>query len=144
MRPESLHLTLAFVGSVSPPQLEVLRHIGEATRANAFELCLDRLGFWRSGGILWVGCARVPAQLNSLAENLDGRLRAAGIGVERKGTTGLVPHVTLARRAHHDQGLHMGSPIRWRVGSFALVESHLQEGGASYRTLASFPLIDSA
>jgi 2'-5' RNA ligase len=140
MRPASLHLTLAFVGSVTPTQLVQLEEIAGAIRAGSFELSLDRLGFWPQRGILWAGCRQAPAPLRRLAGALVADLRAAGFAIDHRSGADLLPHVTLTRRARCAALPRLGTPIRWQVGEFALVESHLHPSAASYRTLASFPL----
>jgi 2'-5' RNA ligase len=140
IHPVSLHLTLAFVGSVTPVQVEELERIASGVRATAFDLSLDRLGFWPRGGTLWAGCRQSPAPLRSLAETLVTDLRAAGFAIDVRSGSSLVPHVTLARRVRCASLPRLGTPIGWRAREFSLVESHLLPSAASYRTLASFPL----
>lgn len=144
MRPASLHLTLAFVGAVATEKLDPLRAIGAAVRGEAFELSLDRLGFWPQRGILWAGCHQPPSSLRRLSDRLDAGLAAAGFRLRHAGGNCLVPHVTLARHVRCRNLPRLETPIRWRVGGFALVESHLHPSVASYRTLAVFPLIAEA
>lgn len=143
MRPASLHLTLAFVGAVTPGQVAGLEDIAAGVRADAFELALDRLGFWPQRGILWAGCRPESAPLRRLADDLATRLRAAGFAIDPN-SAARTPHITLARRARCHALPRLGAPIRWRVGEFALVESHLHPSAASYQTLAVFPLRDAA
>ena len=140
MRPATLHLTLAFIGSVTGAQCEVLRGVGESVHGEPFDLSLDRLGFWPRRGILWAGCCQPPSLLHRLSAALDSGLAAAGFAPDRPGGASLVPHVTLARRVRCRDLPRLETPIRWRVGSFALVESHLHPSAASYRILAEFPL----
>lgn len=139
MRPASLHLTLAFVGSVTPTQLGQLEDIAAGISAEAFDLSLDRLGFWPQRGILWAGCRQAPPPLRRLAESLADGLRAAGFAIDHR-SAAQVPHITLARRARCASLPRLGAPIGWRVGEFALVETHLHPSAASYKTLAGFPL----
>jgi 2'-5' RNA ligase len=140
VRPASLHLTLAFVGSVTPTQLLQLEEIAGAIRAGSFELSLDRLGFWPQRGILWAGCRQAPAPLRRLAGALVAGLRAAGFAIDARSGSDLVPHVTLARRACCAALPRLGTPITWQVGEFALVESHLHPFAADYTILAGVPL----
>lgn len=139
MRPDALHLTLAFIGSVRPAQLAQLENIAAGVSAEAFDLNLDRLGFWPQRGIVWAGCRQTPAPLRRLAESLADGLRAAGFAVDQR-SAAQVPHITLARRARCASLPRLGAPIGWRVGEFALVETHLHPSAASYKTLARFPL----
>jgi 2'-5' RNA ligase len=75
MRPHSLHLTLAFLGSVTSAQLARLLLIAEGIRGEAFEFGLDRLGFWpRHGSSL----GRVSA--NAAAPAPTFRVAIAGLG----------------------------------------------------------------
>ena len=142
MRPAALHLTLAFVGSVTPTQVGQLEGIAAGVRAGAFELSLDRLGFWPQRGILWAGCLLPPAPLQRLVELLGAALRAAGFAIDHRSGAAQVPHITLARRARCRSLPRLETPIRWRVSEFALVETHLHPSAASYKTLASFPLAE--
>lgn len=139
IRPASLHLTLAFVGSVTSSQVVQLEDIAAGIRAEAFDLSLDRLGFWPQRGILWAGCRQTPPPLRRLADSLANGLRATGFTIDHR-STAQVPHVTLARRARCASLPRLGAPIGWRVGEFALVETHLHPSAASYKTLAGFPL----
>jgi 2'-5' RNA ligase len=140
MRPASLHLTLAFIGAVATEQLGILRTVAGEVRAAPFDLSLDRLGFWPQRGILWAGCRQPPSALRRLSERLDAGLAAAGFALDRPGGKSLVPHVTLARRVRCRELPRLETPIRWHVGDFALVESHLHPSAASYQTLAEFSL----
>jgi 2'-5' RNA ligase len=140
MRPASLHLTLAFVGSVTPTQLEVLGQIGTRIRGAAFDLSLDRIGFWPQRGILWAGCNRTPPPLRDLAGRMASALRESGFAVDSRAGSALLPHVTLARRVRCGSLPRLDTPIRWRADEFTLVESHLHPSAASYRILARFAL----
>ncbi len=138
-RSAALHLTLAFVGAVSPERIKLLETIGHELYAEAFDLSLDRLGFWPRNGILWAGCQQAPAPLLRLGEALAAALGAAGFGLDRAASVAM-PHVTLARGVRRASLPRLASPVRWRVGGFELVESHLHPAPASYQSLSSFPL----
>jgi 2'-5' RNA ligase len=142
MRPASLHLTLAFVGSVTPTQVGQLEDIAAGVRADAFDLSLDRLGFWPQRGILWAGCRQTLAPLRRLTDSLATELRAAGFAIDPR-SAAQVPHITLARRARCASLPRLGAPIGWRASEFALVETHLHPSAASYKTVAGFPLHDA-
>lgn len=139
-RAESLHLTLAFVGALAPSRIARLEEVAAGVRGKAFELRLDRLGFWPQRGILWAGCRQPAPPLRRLADALATDLRAAGFALDQRSGARLVPHVTLARNARCISLPRLGTPIRWRVGEFALMQSHLHPAAASYETLAVFPL----
>ncbi len=140
IRPESLHLTLAFVGAVAQSRVAELEEIAAGVRTAAFDLSLDRLGFWPQRGILWAGCRQAPESLSRLRERLVAGLRTAGFAIDHGSAARHVPHVTLARRVRCASLPRLGTPIHWRAGEFALVESRLNPSAASYATLASFAL----
>ncbi len=140
IRPSALHLTLAFVGAVTPSQVTQLEEIAAGVRAEAFDLSLDRLGFWPQRGILWAGCRESPPPLRRFAGVLVAGLRAAGFAIDHRSGADLVPHITLARRVRCASLPRLETPIRWRATEFALVETDLHPSAASYRTLTRFPL----
>jgi 2'-5' RNA ligase len=140
VQPASLHLPLAFVGSVTSSQVDQLLEIGAGIRAASFERSLDRLGFWPQRDILWAGCRQSPAPLRSLVDSLVADLRAAGFAIDHRPGAAHVPHITLARGTRCASLPRLATPLRWPVGEFALVESQLNAAAASYRTLASFAL----
>ena len=140
IRPASLHLTLAFIGAVTPSRLVELQNLAAGLRADAFDLSLDRLGFWPQRGILWAGCRQMPPPLRRLVAALAAGLSAAGFPVEPRAAASQVAHITLARRIRCASLPRLETPICWRVDKFALVETDLHPSAASYKTLASFPL----
>lgn len=144
MRPASLHLTLAFIGSVTPTRLAELERIAAGIRAPAFDLSLDRLGFWPQRGILWAGCNTLPPALRALSERLAAALREAGFAIDHRAAAAQVAHVTLARRIRCASLPRLETPVRWRVDEFALVETHLHPSAASYKTLTRFSLDEAA
>lgn len=141
--PDLLHMTLAYIGPVSPIQLQQLEAIAAQASAESFNLDLDRLGFWPQRGILWAGCRRTPMLLKKLFESLSDGLLDAGFAIGEDSGIARVPHVTLARRARCAKLPRLGAAIGWQVDNFVLVESHLHSSGARYETLASFNLEDA-
>lgn len=137
MRRDSLHLTLAFIGSIKPGKLELLREIAGGLRGESFELQLDRVGCWPHNRIVWAGCSKVPSRQRRLYEELVACLVDAGFDLDKRPYT---PHVTLVRDARCHDLPELAQPIPWPVNEFVLVESHLQASGARYRVLDRWPL----
>jgi RNA 2',3'-cyclic 3'-phosphodiesterase len=138
-RPESIHLTLAFVGDVPPERVAALETIGrDSARAIApFTFVLDRVGAFRDSGIAWLGTNAMPVELDRLARALNEGLEAAQFHTERRP---FHAHVTLARRCRklpHESAI---APIAWRVECVALTVSELSPRGSRYRELAAWPL----
>lgn len=137
-RRDNLHMTLAFIGSASLEQSEILKAVAGTIRCAPFELQLDRMGYWPHNHIAWLGCSQMPSGQRRLFDCLSDGLAATGFSLEKRK---FVPHVTLLRKAHCDELPELlKQPIIWNVNSFALVESVLQTTGACYRTLERWPL----
>ena len=71
---------------------------------------------------------------------LDAFTASTGFASDPRSGSAQVPHITLARGVRCASLPRLGTPVRWRVDEFAMVESHLHPSAASYRTLARFPL----
>lgn len=137
MRRETLHLTLAFIGSVDGAQLAQLRRVAGQVGAPAFDLELDRVAWWRHNRIVWAGTAATPPALEALARDLGQGLRDAGFRLDER-PFGV--HVTLVRNARAAGDAAEPAAVAWPVREFLLVESVLQPQGASYRPLERYPL----
>lgn len=138
-RLDSLHVTLAFLGSRPrselDPILDVLR--GEAARTRPFLLEAVRYRETRSVGMLVLDDRSGDA--TGLAERLHERLERLGV-YEREGRPWL-PHVTVLRFRERPR---LAPPLP-RVGAFApsgaaAFLSRLHPSGARYEVLESCPL----
>ena len=151
-RPETLHLTLEFLGDVcesSLPALDTACRAGiEARRScEPFDLCLDRLGFWVSKRLLWAGCQMEPPPLLELVMVLRQQIGGYANTVE---AAPFVPHVSLLRRVAGlaDETEYAGllteffpeGALQWAVGEMALVESRLLATGPEHRVVATYAL----
>lgn len=154
MPPETLHLTLAFLGDVSVDRLPVLLAMAGAVADDAGQwapagsesgalrgvLPLDRLGYWARQRLLWAGSAAFPPALRALAGQLAERTRAMGVAVPR---SPFVPHVTLVRRlvlAPAESGLEgldllKDAPLVWPWHEFVLLRSLRSGAVPSYESL---------
>jgi 2'-5' RNA ligase len=162
MRPESLHVTLKFIGERPSDDVENIRlELGTIT-ADAVEMNIRGYGFFpvaRAARIFWVGIEAGP-KLTSLAATVGEKLAALNIPIEEHRYN---PHLTLARG-----GKGSGSP-RWRSGDgpnrsfqrlqeklaalpapdfgtmtareFFLYQSQLSPSGSKYAKLAEFQLL---
>lgn len=134
----NLHMTLAFLGRVREQQQACLCHTAARVRSAPFELHLQRLEFWRRGGIQWLGSGlQSPAVLRGLVASL--RQVLARCGVETQDTE-FVPHVTLSRKAEKPPSGASVNMIRWAVKDFVLAESIPVDGGVIYRIVQRWPL----
>ena len=134
---ENLHVTLAFLGQVETATRVRLEQMIDATRAQAFELVLDRLGCFRRRGLMWVGAAEVPSPLQQLVADLKAAQLACGLTPDRRDYRA---HVTLARNLRRCPPPAGIEPIVWPVREFVLVRSNLGAAGARYEVLRAWTL----
>jgi RNA 2',3'-cyclic 3'-phosphodiesterase len=121
VRPESLHVTLKFIGEKPEPAVEQIKRELETVSSSAFEIQFRNYGFFpspKSARVFWVGIASGP-QLPSLAAIIDERMAALGIPKEEHAFS---PHLTLARGAGGS-----GSPRRNKRDAPNRSFQHLQE-----------------
>lgn len=160
-RPESLHVTLKFLGERPDEEVEKIKRALEVITADSFEMNFRGHGFFpgaRAPRVFWIGIEAGP-KLSSLAATVDEGLTSLDIPKEEHAFT---PHLTLARG-----GRASGSPRRQKgdlpnrsfqqlqeklaalpapefgtmtVREFFLYQSQLSPGGSKYTKLAGFSL----
>ena len=134
---EKIHLPLFFIGHVEGARIARFEAAAECVGGEAFELALDRIGYWRHNEIVWAGTTRVPAALVTLEASLRKALIAEGLpGDDRP----YAPHVTLVRDAEGKPAPREVAPLVWRVEDFVLVESVTVRGGVRYDVRRRWPL----
>jgi RNA 2',3'-cyclic 3'-phosphodiesterase len=160
VRPESMHVTLKFVGEKSFESVEEIKQALAAIQAGAIEISFRGYGFFptsKAPRVFWIGIAAGP-ELAALAKLVDEATAAVDVPREEHEFS---PHLTLARRGGS------GAP-RWRKGDgpnpafhhlqerlaampalefgtmtareFFLYQSQLMPGGARYTKIAGFGL----
>jgi len=145
--PETMHLTLRFVGEVDDPTARDLDAALSRVDAPAFELSIvgvDCFEAQRKPQTLWAGVEAGPA-LAHLRDKVDRAAVAAGLGPDDRKFR---PHVTLGRlkqaprervaRWLAENGLLRLGPVA--IDRFALYSSHLTADGPIYEELADYPL----
>ena len=128
VRPESLHITLKFIGEQTPERVEAITGRLRRVERSAFEIRSGGYGFFptaKAPRVFWIGI-QAGAQLAGLAESIDVAVAELGIPREDRPYS---PHLTLARG-----GGRSGSP-KWRKGDgpksiFAALEKRLAAMGA--------------
>jgi 2'-5' RNA ligase len=125
VKPESMHITLKFIGEQPEPEVEHIKLALQSVNASATEIQFRGFGFFptaKSGRVFWIGM-EAGRQLASLASAIDEKMVALGISKEDRAFS---PHLTLARGSGGS-----GSP-RWRKGDGQnRAFTHLQEKLAS-------------
>ena len=143
--PASLHLTLRFLGSVSPDVLDGLRSGLGRLDGRAFRLRLDGIGTF--GGraaprVIWIDLREGAEQAAALAALVETACQAAGMEPEARRFRG---HVTLARaRAARGSPLPELPPPPalepWTATELVLYESRLGKPAATYVPLQRYRL----
>jgi RNA 2',3'-cyclic 3'-phosphodiesterase len=106
VRPESLHVTLKFIGEKSEDEAQTIGSVLETIAADAFEMTIRGYGFFpgaRAPRVFWVGIEG-GSKLASLAAAVDETLARLDIPREEHAFNA---HLTLARGAGRS-----GSPRR--------------------------------
>lgn len=148
-RPDSLHLTLSFLGHLPAETLDPIRAALEAASAESepFSLRLRGAGFFgrgTRGRVLWLGAEGGRALL-SLQTTIVRELAVVGHREDRP----FRPHLTLARsrdpsgsRLLAEAGRALASVDlgSFLVQEFVLYRSELGPDGSHYTPLATFPL----
>ena len=136
-RPDQLHLTLEFMGSVTADRLPAVLEAAAEVRAGPFEVVLDALEYWRRPQVLCLVAHDLPPALAALVQALRAALAARGFQTERRPYRA---HLTLARKVGRPPDFAPTDPVRWPATGFVLVESITERSGSVYRPLATWPL----
>ncbi|HEY1660069.1 MAG TPA: RNA 2',3'-cyclic phosphodiesterase [Candidatus Sulfotelmatobacter sp.] len=128
VRPESLHVTLKFMGEKPDGEVVRIEKSLATIEAEKIEMQIRGHGFFpsaRAPRVFWIGI-EADSRLSTLASQVEGRLSALNIPKE---THAFNAHLTLARG-----GGGSGSP-HWRKGDRANLNfKHLQEKFAALPT----------
>jgi 2'-5' RNA ligase len=128
-RPENLHVTLAFLGSVAEARVAEVERAASEVAPRAATLVLDQPGYWKHNRIAWAGASVVPTEIETCVAELRNALARVGLRFDAKP---FVSHVTLLREARGPKAMPALEPIEWRIGGFTLVQSVTLQRGSRY------------
>jgi 2'-5' RNA ligase len=161
VRPDSLHVTLKFIGEEKPERVEAITECLRQVQGAALEIRFAGHGFFptaKAPRVFWIGI-QASSHLAELAGSIDVAVSELGIPREDRPFS---PHLTLARA-----GGGSGSPRRRKgdgpsaifavlekrlaamseldfgtmaAREFFLYQSQLLRGGSKYTKLQRFPL----
>lgn len=149
VRPESMHLTLKFLGEIEQEQVRAIQTLLDelAGRYSSFTLEIAGFGCFPSSRrprVVWVGFNPAEGELARLQSELASQLEAIGFEREQREYHA---HLTLGRvrkglsREDMDlivrwaQDAQIGKVGRFEVGAISLIRSILQPDGAVYTNL---------
>jgi RNA 2',3'-cyclic 3'-phosphodiesterase len=162
VRPESLHVTLKFIGEKPTETVEAIKQALSSIQAEHVEITFRGYGFFptaKAARVFWVGIESVTPLL-SLAKAVDATTFALDIPKEDHP---FAPHLTLARGggrsgnphpSPHDAPNRNFQRLQEKLGAlptpefgtmaaheFFLYQSQLSRGGSCYTKIASFALL---
>ena len=141
VKPENLHMTLAFLGDVEVKVRDRLAAVANKIQSQNFELLLDRVEHWRKPQVICLTPTAHSPILEQLANDLVSGLRNEGYALEKRPYRA---HLTLARRAAYlPAEARLENPILWKSTAFVLAASTRDALGSTYTVLESWPLGDS-
>ena len=150
VKPDGIHLTLKFFGSVSEEDIMAISRVVEENTAVASPLHLkvNKVGLFpsrRRPRVLWIGLGGDTPPLLVMQENLEQGFAGHGFAKEERPFR---PHLTIGRvKTPHTSGdpeQFMANADDWAAGSFiapglGLFKSDLTPQGAVHTRLAWFP-----
>ena len=127
---ENLHLTLAFIGTLSDAVAASVAEAIARLDLKPFKWRIDRLGFFREARVVWAGADSASnAALIALAGRVRRILDELNVGYDHKP---FAPHVTLLRGVARFAAVSLDTPIDWRIDNVALYRSFGGRAGSKY------------
>lgn len=143
MRPQDMHLTLAFLGHADPGQADALIRAVPQWPVHTEPFHLARFGAFERARVVWAGPPEndSPTWLDTLYDTLWSRLDDMGW---RRPESVFRPHVSLLRSARScDVGALRRDPVLVHPQRCVLVASRPDGSGSNYQVLASLRFMDS-
>ncbi len=146
IKPEAIHLTLKFLGSIDEQKAKEVKDVLNKTAKGQvpFEMSLEGLGAFpnpASPRVIWAGVKEGAQNTINLAKSLEDQLEKIGFEKEKRP---FHPHLTLGRlRSLQNKGklsnllgsIEFKSPSTIKVTHLSLIQSTLTRSGAIYAPL---------
>jgi 2'-5' RNA ligase len=129
--PENLHLTLAFIGEVSPKKVDKIKDILETVEFAPFEVSINRLGTFSRGTLWWAGL-REDKPLMDLQYEVVFKLANCGFEMDSRDYH---PHITLGREVVTDACPRSIESFGEMVKSIELMKSERVGGRMVYTAI---------
>jgi 2'-5' RNA ligase len=144
VRPESLHITLKFIGEQKPEQVAAITQRLRQVASPPIEINMAGFGFFptaKAPRVFWIGIHAGP-RLAQLASDIDAAVGELGIPREDRAFS---PHLTLARAGA--AGKRSSGDPKWRKGDapnslFATLQKRLATiGDLNFGTMTAKEII---
>lgn len=136
----NFHLTLVFLGQLTPGQFECLStRVDELELPSVFSLELTQLGYWPKPKALWLGTEKTPAAMEELVQALTTCAQTCKIPLQKRP---YVPHLTLVRKCTENPPAALIEPaFKLNFEQLHLFESVSTANGVVYKARLSWPLV---
>ena len=157
--PESLHVTLKFIGEKTDVIVKQIEEVLGSIEAEPFQVRFYGVGFFptvKAARVFWAGIKAEPS-LEQLAKSIESKLAGVGIAKEERAFS---PHLTLARSGSGAPNWGKGDQVNRRFSrlqeklneqpepdfgtmtarDFFLYRSQLSPKGSQYTKIARFGL----
>lgn len=138
----NLHMTLAFLGQVSPTAttqlIDKLNQLSAQRQLPSFNVCINQLTLWpKAKALCLVGPLDDP---HLMALQHDCQQVAASLGLHHQQHP-FTPHITLFRKAKKFTPLAV-EPITLNANALHLYQSVSDHAGVHYPIMHSWPLVE--
>lgn len=135
----NFHITLAFLGQISPKQLDALcDSVNQISEIQTFDVSLNQVGYWSKPKALWLGCNDIHNEHLKLVKSLSQIGNSIGLQLPKQD---YIAHLTLARKCSVSPPAALIEPtLTWRNAEFHLFESMSGKKGVSYHIRHSWLL----
>ncbi|HKP46877.1 MAG TPA: RNA 2',3'-cyclic phosphodiesterase [Pyrinomonadaceae bacterium] len=150
IRAHNIHLTLKFLGNISPARVSTLSTAAERTvnRSSSFEIHVEGTGSFPPHGaprVLWIGLSDSDDQLRRMQKILDEECCKVGF---EKDSRVFNPHLTIARVRSREGASKLAKlhreltfgPLLLSVTELVVIRSELSSAGSRYTVLSRHQL----
>lgn len=142
--PQNIHVTVRFLGSISPGMVEKVYEAMKNVKFTPFTIQIKGLGVFPSISyprVVWAGMTEGVEQLKSIFSQLEPQIRALGFEAD---SYGFSPHLTIARVKTSINKQHLAELVTkkgdYEVGTIRanclkLKRSQLSPKGPTYSTI---------
>ena len=136
--PENMHLTLAFIGEVSPKKVDKINAIMDTVTFAPFAVTINRLGTFSRGTLWWAGL-REDKPLMDLQYEIVYKLAICGFEMDGRKYN---PHITLGREVITNVKPWNIEPFGETVNTIDLMKSEHIGGKLTYTAIHTIKSMD--